>query len=74
MQKEYYLSPSAGESEKLRDLLRNPHLRQLMRSIDTADRKDGAMKAAMQEPLFVELADQCLKVVGNEEENAFTSD
>ncbi|XP_038564167.1 zinc finger HIT domain-containing protein 3 [Micropterus salmoides] len=52
-----------GQSKELRDLLCNPHLRQLLRSIDSADSKDDAMKAAMQEPLFVEFSDQCLKIV-----------
>ncbi len=52
-----------GQSEELRDLLCNPHLRQLLRSVDGADSKYDAMKAAMQEPLFVEFADQCLKIV-----------
>uniref|UniRef100_A0A8C6M8U4 Zinc finger HIT domain-containing protein 3 n=1 Tax=Nothobranchius furzeri TaxID=105023 RepID=A0A8C6M8U4_NOTFU len=52
-----------GQSNELRDLLCNPHLRQLLRSVDGAQRKDEAMKAAMQEPLFVEFSDQCLKLV-----------
>lgn len=52
-----------GQSKELRDLLCNPHLRQLMCSVDSADSKYDAMKAAMQEPLFVEFADQCLKIV-----------
>ncbi|KAK2828790.1 hypothetical protein Q5P01_019824 [Channa striata] len=55
-----------GQSKELRDLLCNPHLRQLLCSIDSADSKDDAMKTAMQEPLFVEFSDQCLKVVENE--------
>ncbi|XP_059207771.1 zinc finger HIT domain-containing protein 3 isoform X2 [Centropristis striata] len=55
-----------GQSKELRDLLCNPHLRQLLRSVDSAASKDDAMKAAMQEPLFVEFADQCLKTVENE--------
>ncbi|XP_047463201.1 zinc finger HIT domain-containing protein 3 [Mugil cephalus] len=55
-----------GQSKELRDLLCNPHLRQLLRSIDSADSKDDAMKAAMQEPLFVEFSDRCLKIVENE--------
>ncbi|XP_034746823.1 zinc finger HIT domain-containing protein 3 [Etheostoma cragini] len=54
-----------GQSKELRDLLCNPHLRQLLRSIDGADSKADAMKAAMQEPLFVEFSDQCLKIVDN---------
>ncbi|XP_028840398.1 zinc finger HIT domain-containing protein 3 [Denticeps clupeoides] len=52
-----------GESEALRDLLLNPHLRRLLAAVDGAQNKAEAMKTAMQEPLFVEFADQCLKVV-----------
>ncbi|XP_037605152.1 zinc finger HIT domain-containing protein 3 [Sebastes umbrosus] len=52
-----------GQSKELRDLLCNSHLRQLLSSIDSADSKDDAMKAAMQEPLFVEFSDRCLKIV-----------
>ncbi|KAK0136466.1 Zinc finger HIT domain-containing protein 3 [Merluccius polli] len=55
-----------SQSEELRDLLRNPHLRQVLRSIDGADSKADAMRAAMQEPLFVEFSDECLKVVEND--------
>ncbi|XP_035033740.1 zinc finger HIT domain-containing protein 3 [Hippoglossus stenolepis] len=58
-----------GQSKELRDLLCNPHLRQLLHSIDSADSKDDAMKAAMQEPLFVEFSDRCLKIVGNEDKS-----
>lgn len=46
-------------------MLCNPHLRQLLRSIDSADNKYDAMKSAMQEPLFVEFSDRCLKIVEN---------
>ncbi|XP_030217351.1 zinc finger HIT domain-containing protein 3 isoform X1 [Gadus morhua] len=56
-----------SQSEELRGLLRNPHLRQLLRSIDSAANKDEMMKAAMQEPLFVEFSDECLKVVENDQ-------
>ncbi|XP_010734842.3 zinc finger HIT domain-containing protein 3 [Larimichthys crocea] len=55
-----------GQSKELRDLLCNPHLRQLLRSVDGADNKYDAMKAAMQEPLFVEFSDRCLKIVDDE--------
>ncbi|XP_053297906.1 zinc finger HIT domain-containing protein 3 isoform X2 [Pleuronectes platessa] len=58
---------TSGQSKELRDLLCNPHLRQLLHSIDSADSKDDAMKAAMQEPLFVEFSDRCLKIVDNED-------
>ncbi|GAB1296604.1 Zinc finger HIT domain-containing protein 3 [Apodemus speciosus] len=52
-----------GESETLRSLLLNPHLRQLMLSLDQGDDKARLMKACMQEPLFVEFADCCLRIV-----------
>uniref|UniRef100_A0A3B3DCL5 Zinc finger HIT domain-containing protein 3 n=1 Tax=Oryzias melastigma TaxID=30732 RepID=A0A3B3DCL5_ORYME len=55
-----------GQSKELRDLLCNPHLRRLLRSVDGAENKDEAMRAAMQEPLFTEFSDQCLKIVENE--------
>lgn len=61
-----FLFFSIGQSKELRDILCNPHMRQLLRSIDSADNKDDAMKAAMQEPLFVEFSDQCLNIVENE--------
>lgn len=52
-----------GKSETLRSLLLNPHLRQLMISLDQGDNKMKLMKACMQEPLFVEFADCCLRIV-----------
>lgn len=61
-----------GKSKELRDLLCNPHLRWLLGSVDGSENKAEAMKAAMQEPLFVEFSDCCLKVVENEA-NGFIS-
>lgn len=52
-----------GESEELRGLLLNPHLRQLLLTIDEAEEKSSLMKKYMQEPLFVEFADCCLGIV-----------
>ncbi|XP_004608921.2 zinc finger HIT domain-containing protein 3 [Sorex araneus] len=52
-----------GESADLKNLLQNPHLRQLLVSLDQADDKAKLMRACMQEPLFVEFADCCLRVV-----------
>ncbi|KAL7838118.1 hypothetical protein AOLI_G00265220 [Acnodon oligacanthus] len=61
-----------GESEALLTVLQNPHLRELLMTVDSAEDKAKAMKKAMKEPLFVEFADQCLKIIepteeGNEE-------
>ncbi|NXB30909.1 ZNHI3 protein, partial [Eulacestoma nigropectus] len=52
-----------GESEELRDLLLNPHLRQLLLTIDQAQDKSSLVRKFMQEPLFVEFADCCLRIV-----------
>lgn len=52
-----------GESAALRSLLLNPHLRQLMVTLDQGDDKAKLMRACMQEPLFVEFADCCLSIV-----------
>ncbi|XP_023688728.1 zinc finger HIT domain-containing protein 3 [Paramormyrops kingsleyae] len=51
-----------GESEELKALLRNAHLRRLLLAVDGAESKADIMKVAMQEPLFVEFADQCLRI------------
>lgn len=61
----------AGDSEDLKSLLKNPHLQQLMMAVDSAEDKAKAMKNAMQEPLFVEFADQCLKIIEPKNEEAF---
>ncbi|KAG7279355.1 hypothetical protein CRUP_001263 [Coryphaenoides rupestris] len=63
-----------SQSEELKGLLRNPHLRELLRSVDAADSKAEVMRAAMQEPLFVEFSDACLKVVENDEYQEFRPD
>ncbi|XP_049658382.1 zinc finger HIT domain-containing protein 3 isoform X2 [Accipiter gentilis] len=53
----------AGESEELRGLLLNLHLQQLLLTVDQAEDKSSLMKKYMQEPLFVEFADCCLRIV-----------
>ncbi|XP_076867805.1 zinc finger HIT domain-containing protein 3 [Brachyhypopomus gauderio] len=63
-----------GESKALMNLLQNPHLRQVMMEVDSAQDKDKAMKKAMQEPLFVEFADQCLQIMEPTEKVEETDD
>ncbi|XP_005525749.1 PREDICTED: zinc finger HIT domain-containing protein 3 [Pseudopodoces humilis] len=57
-----------GESAELRDLLRNPHLRQLLLTLNQARDKSSLLRKLMQEPLFVEFADCCLSIVEPPEE------
>ncbi|KAI7813723.1 zinc finger HIT domain-containing protein 3, partial [Triplophysa rosa] len=63
-----------GDSEALKCLLLNPHLRQLITSVDSAENKDKAVKDAMQEPLFTEFADQCLKMIEPKETEHYHDD
>lgn len=63
MIEELQFSVVVGESKGLITLLQNPHLRNLMLTVDSAEMKSKAIKKAMQEPLFVELANQCLQII-----------
>lgn len=47
-------------------MLQNPHLRAMLENLVNSSDPAAGMEAAMQEPIFVELADQCLKVVEGE--------
>ncbi|EFA09025.1 zinc finger HIT domain-containing protein 3 [Tribolium castaneum] len=49
--------------ENLKNLLCNPHLRDLLVTINNSKEPEKIMQMAMQEPLFLEFADACLKVV-----------
>lgn len=44
-------------------MLLNPHLRQLLVTVDQTEDKSAFMKKYMQEPLFLEFADHCLRIV-----------
>ncbi|XP_069801996.1 zinc finger HIT domain-containing protein 3 [Dendropsophus ebraccatus] len=56
-----------GKSEELKDLLQNPHLRQLLRTLDQTAKKAETLRQFMQEPLFVEFADLSLSLLDAEE-------
>lgn len=45
--------------------LENPHLRSLMTNLVSSPSPAKDMDRAMKEPIFLEFADQCLKVVDN---------
>ncbi|CAH1963217.1 unnamed protein product [Acanthoscelides obtectus] len=50
-------------SEDVKKLLANGHLRNLLVTIDKSENAEEVMQKAMQEPIFLEFADACLKVV-----------
>ncbi|KER21566.1 HIT zinc finger [Opisthorchis viverrini] len=54
-------------SKHLKDLLSNPHLRSYLQNIDNSRRPDLAMEKAMREPLFIEFADECLRIILDEQ-------
>ena len=56
-----------GDSEELKQLLVNPHLRDYLSYINSLEYPRGFKKIAMQEPIFVEFADACLKTIHPEE-------
>ncbi|XP_076801413.1 zinc finger HIT domain-containing protein 3-like isoform X2 [Clavelina lepadiformis] len=59
-----------SESDNLQELLRNPHLKQLLKSVDSSTDKKLMMEKYMQEPIFIEFADTCLGIVRPIAENA----
>ena len=52
-----------AQSEKLKGILANPHLREFLTTLDSSDEKGRLMRRAMKEPLFVEFVDSCLEVI-----------
>ncbi|XP_076244563.1 zinc finger HIT domain-containing protein 3 [Calliopsis andreniformis] len=51
------------DSQELKNCLKNPHVRDIMRAILTDENPTKAIALAMTEPVFVEMADACLKIV-----------
>ena len=54
-------------SEELKSLLQNPHLRDFLKFAHETYNTSGFMKLAMNEPLFIEFADACLKAIHPED-------
>ncbi|XP_017780425.1 PREDICTED: zinc finger HIT domain-containing protein 3 [Nicrophorus vespilloides] len=55
-------------NEELKDMLKNKHLRDLLVAVDNSKDAEAVMSKAMLEPIFVEFADECLKVVEPQED------
>lgn len=66
-----FLRPvTISETDKeLNNLLANKHLRDLLMVIDKAEDAEKIMQEAMQEPIFVEFADACLRIVDPQSDN-----
>ncbi|KAG7208898.1 hypothetical protein KM043_015079 [Ampulex compressa] len=50
-------------SDEIKECLKNPHVRNIMKAILRDSNPTSAIALAMTEPIFTELADACLKVV-----------
>ncbi|XP_011312038.1 zinc finger HIT domain-containing protein 3 [Fopius arisanus] len=55
------------DNEDVKESLKNPHVRDIVRAILNDSDPTKAIALAMTEPIFVELADACLKVVEPQE-------
>ena len=55
-------------SERLKDMLHNRHLRRLLLEVDRSPDPTRTLRQAMQIQIFVEFADECLRVCGLREE------
>lgn len=62
-----------GECDKLKSLLSNRHLREVLVEVDSAPNAQAAMRRAMLEPIFTEFADTVLGVVEPDMEAAAPS-
>jgi hypothetical protein len=51
------------ESNDIKAMLTNSHLRDFLKQVNDAKYPHNAMKLAMKEPLFLEFADKCLQIV-----------
>ncbi|BHF64055.1 Zinc finger HIT domain-containing protein 3 [Sparganum proliferum] len=51
------------DSERLKELLHNKHLRDYLTALDCSRHPARAIEKAMKEPLFVEFADECLRIL-----------
>lgn len=57
------------DSKKLEELLSNRHLREYLTRLDSSKHPAKAIEKAMKEPLFIEFADECLRVMNPENDN-----
>ncbi|RZF42696.1 hypothetical protein LSTR_LSTR001491 [Laodelphax striatellus] len=59
-----------GESKAVKEILKNPHVRSILTAIDQSDNPALSMQNAMLEPIFVEFADACIKLVEDDPHNS----
>ncbi|XP_075062956.1 zinc finger HIT domain-containing protein 3 [Mixophyes fleayi] len=63
-----------GESEEIKELLLNAHVRRLLLALDQSEKTSEALREYMQEPLFAEFADKCLSLADTKEKKHIFED
>nr|SVE85895.1 EOG090X0JQ4 [Daphnia pulicaria] len=51
------------QSDELKECLSNPHVRDILKSLVQSQTPEASITEAMKEPIFLELAHACLKIV-----------
>lgn len=51
------------DSAAVREMLSNRHLVDILRHLDSTEDANSAICSAMREPIFIEFADECLRIV-----------
>jgi len=63
-----------AKSDNLKQLLQNPHLRDFLTRLDSADNPVRLMRSAMQEPIFLEFVDTCLDIIDPDKDKNLTDE
>ena len=63
-----------GNSDKLKEILTNPNLREFLLFLDSSEDKAMLMRKAMREPLFLEFVDVCLDTLHPERGTELTDE
>lgn len=63
-----------GNDKKVRKCIKNPHLRDMISHLNSTNNPAYDMEHAMQEPIFVEFVEHCLRVVEKEETSDSSDD
>lgn len=53
----------SDSSEEMKNILSNPHVRAILSSLDQSVNPSKLLHDAMQEPIFVEFVDECMRLI-----------
>nr|XP_045616420.1 zinc finger HIT domain-containing protein 3-like [Procambarus clarkii] len=70
----YVFFINIGSSSVLKTLLKNCHLREMIKEVDSAHKTDVVIQRAMMEPIFTEFVDVCLSIADPVKDEELESD